>query len=53
MDRPEKNCEDAQETARIRVAVIGTGLAGLTSVYLLHHDRLKRYSVEVFEKVCN
>jgi predicted NAD/FAD-binding protein len=34
-----------------RVAVIGTGLAGLTTAYLLHHDKQKRYEVTLFEQV--
>lgn len=34
-----------------RVAIIGTGLAGLTTAYLLHHDRQKRYEVTLFEQV--
>lgn len=36
---------------KIRVAVIGSGLAGLTAAYLLARDTEKRYSVEIFETV--
>lgn len=36
---------------KIRVAVIGSGLAGLTAPYLLARDTEKRYSVEIFETV--
>lgn len=38
---------------KIRVAVIGSGLAGLTAAYLLARDTAKRYSVEIFEMVCD
>lgn len=34
-----------------RVAVVGTGLAGLTTAYLLQNDDQKRYSVTLFEQV--
>lgn len=34
-----------------RVAIIGTGLAGLTTAYLVHHDGRKRYGVTLFEQV--
>jgi protoporphyrinogen oxidase len=34
-----------------RVAVIGTGLAGLTTAYLLQNDDQKRYQVTLFEQV--
>ncbi|KAL7924596.1 hypothetical protein ACQKWADRAFT_287059 [Trichoderma austrokoningii] len=33
-----------------RVAIIGTGLAGLTTAYLLHQDKEKRYEVTLFEQ---
>ncbi|EFZ00047.1 NAD/FAD-binding protein [Metarhizium robertsii] len=33
-----------------RVAIIGTGLAGLTTAYLVHHDGRKRYGVTLFEQ---
>lgn len=36
---------------RSRVAIIGTGLAGLTTAYLLHQDQQKRYDVTLFEQV--
>ena len=35
-----------------RVAIVGSGLAGLVSAYLLHHDQRQRYAVKVFESVC-
>lgn len=38
---------------RIRVAIVGSGLAGLTVAYLLAHDSEKRYEVEIFEAVSN
>lgn len=34
------------------VAVIGSGMAGLVTAYLLHHDPLQRYQVRLLEKVC-
>jgi hypothetical protein len=34
-----------------RVAIIGSGLAGLLSAHLLHGDRKQRYAVKVFESV--
>ena len=36
---------------RKRVAVIGSGLAGLTAAYLLQRDPKQRYEVTVFESV--
>lgn len=35
-----------------RVAIVGSGLAGLVSAYLLHNDRQQRFAVKVFESVC-
>ncbi|KAL7935146.1 hypothetical protein V8C35DRAFT_279600 [Trichoderma chlorosporum] len=35
---------------RLRVAIIGTGLAGLTTAYLLQNDARKRYEVTLFEQ---
>ncbi len=34
-----------------RVAIIGTGLAGLTTAYLLQNDSKRRYEVTLFEQV--
>lgn len=34
-----------------RVAIVGSGLAGLVSANLLHNDRQQRYEVKVFESV--
>lgn len=39
------------ETARERVAIIGTGLAGLTTAHLLQNDPKKRYAVTLLEQV--
>lgn len=33
------------------VAVIGTGMAGLVTAYLLHRDPQQRYRVQLLEKV--
>ncbi|KAK6860829.1 FAD/NAD(P)-binding domain-containing protein [Apiospora arundinis] len=37
---------------KVRVAVVGTGMAGLATGYLLQQDKLQRYSVTLFERVC-
>lgn len=36
---------------KMKVAIVGTGMAGLATGYLLQHDELQRYSVTLFEKV--
>lgn len=33
------------------VAIIGSGMAGLVSAYLIQRDRQQRYEVEIFETV--
>lgn len=33
------------------VAIIGSGMAGLVTAYLLRRDPLQRYEVEIFETV--
>lgn len=38
--------------ARSSVAVVGTGMAGLATAYLLSRDPERRFDVEVFEAVC-
>lgn len=45
-----KTTSDVKER-RQSVAVIGSGLAGLTTAYLLSHDKENRYDVEVLESV--
>ncbi|UKZ80045.1 hypothetical protein TrVFT333_007810 [Trichoderma virens FT-333] len=40
----------ANGEGKTRVAIIGTGLAGLTTAYLLHNDKQKRYQVTLFEQ---
>ncbi|KAK8073154.1 hypothetical protein PG996_006502 [Apiospora saccharicola] len=35
---------------KMKVAIVGTGMAGLATGYLLQHDELQRYSVTLFEK---
>ncbi|KAL7942727.1 hypothetical protein V8C42DRAFT_331744 [Trichoderma barbatum] len=40
----------ANGVGKTRVAIIGTGLAGLTTAYLLQHDKQKRYQVTLFEQ---
>ncbi|CAI6100490.1 unnamed protein product [Clonostachys chloroleuca] len=39
-----------QTEGQARVAIIGTGLAGLTTAHLLHNDERQRYSVTLFEQ---
>ncbi len=38
---------------KCRVAVVGSGMAGLVTAYLLNQDAERRYKVEVFEIVRN
>jgi protoporphyrinogen oxidase len=35
----------------IRVAIVGSGLAGLTTAFLLQSDSRKRFEITVFEQV--
>ena len=37
--------------AKQKVAIVGSGMAGLVTAHLLHHDLRQRYSVTVFESV--
>ncbi|KAG5984257.1 hypothetical protein E4U55_005528 [Claviceps digitariae] len=46
----EQQHEKTSDERDTRVAVIGTGLAGLTTAYLLHHDKQKRFAVTIFEQ---
>ncbi|KAK0638505.1 hypothetical protein B0T16DRAFT_338923 [Cercophora newfieldiana] len=45
---PESRSRDAGTP--IRTAIIGTGLAGLTTAYLLHNDERQRYHVTLLEQ---
>lgn len=36
---------------QIRIAIVGSGMAGLVTAYLLNKDTEKRYSVTIFEEV--
>jgi predicted NAD/FAD-binding protein len=40
-----------KSNARQKVAIVGSGMAGLVIAHLLHHDLHRRYSVVVFESV--
>ena len=40
-----------EEASRKSVAIIGSGMAGLISAYLLTRDKHQRFDVEVFETV--
>ncbi len=44
--------QQAEDGSRTSVAVIGSGMAGLVSAYLLTQDKDQRFDVEVFETVC-
>lgn len=41
----------ASVESRQSVAVVGTGMAGLITAYILRNDSRGRFDVEVFEKV--
>lgn len=43
--------ETSNRPRKARVAIVGTGLAGLTTAYLLDHDEENRYQVTLFEQV--
>ena len=43
--------EKTERRPKRRVAVVGSGMAGLTTAYLLHNDEEERYEVTVFEVV--
>lgn len=36
---------------KIRVAIVGTGMAGLVTAHLLAQDPRQRYQITIFEKV--
>lgn len=40
-----------QKQKRRDVAVVGTGMAGLVTAYLLHHDPQQRFRVRLVDKV--
>jgi 2-polyprenyl-6-methoxyphenol hydroxylase-like FAD-dependent oxidoreductase len=48
MDEDKPQPDAARKT---RVAIVGTGLAGLTTAYLLQNDDKRRYEVTLFEQV--
>ncbi|KAM6510841.1 hypothetical protein FSOLCH5_011286 [Fusarium solani] len=51
MEQPQKVSSKGHDlVGQKRVAVIGTGLAGLTTAYLLRSDEQERYSVTLFEQ---
>lgn len=41
----------SKSKSKSKVAIVGTGLAGLTTAFLLRQDRQQRYSVTLFEQV--
>lgn len=43
----------AEGQGRKTMAIVGSGMAGLVTAYLLQRDRQKRYDVEIFETVNN
>lgn len=40
-----------KSSVKQKVAVVGSGMAGLVTAHLLHNDMRQRYSVTVFESV--
>lgn len=42
---------EGETNLKCRVAVVGSGMAGLVTAYLLNQDPENRYNVEVFEIV--
>ncbi|PNP39528.1 hypothetical protein TGAMA5MH_08546 [Trichoderma gamsii] len=50
MHQNQPRIRPADGCSKSRVAIIGTGLAGLTTAYLLHQDKQKRYEVTLFEQ---
>lgn len=42
---------ERDKNVKCRVAVVGSGMAGLVTAYLLNQDSEHRYNVEVFELV--
>lgn len=42
---------DTTPKPKISVAIIGTGLAGLATAYLLHQDKRTRFEITLFEQV--
>ncbi|KAM0326353.1 hypothetical protein ACHAQA_006955 [Verticillium albo-atrum] len=53
MRRPRADPADANGSRQERVAIIGTGLAGLTTAHLLQNDDQNRYAVTLFEQAPN
>ncbi|KAK2616671.1 hypothetical protein QQS21_000494 [Conoideocrella luteorostrata] len=50
LSKEQPQAEPANCARKIRVAIVGTGLAGLTTAYLLQQDKQKRYHVTLFEQ---
>lgn len=47
-----RNCQPAtMGETKLRVAVVGTGMAGLVTAHLLAQDPRQRYHLTIFEKV--
>lgn len=42
---------ESSPNPKIRVAIIGSGLAGLATAYLLHQDNRSRFDITLFEQV--
>ena len=42
---------DEKQETRKKVAVVGSGMAGLVMAYLLQQDPKRQHEVEIFEKV--
>ncbi|EEQ31429.1 hypothetical protein McanMca71_004460 [Microsporum canis] len=48
-ENPNQQAGGGSDASRISVAVIGTGMAGLVTAYLLQHDERQKFDIEVFE----
>ncbi|ODA83524.1 hypothetical protein RJ55_02038 [Drechmeria coniospora] len=48
--RRRSSAGQKEDSRRIQVAIVGTGLAGLTTAHLLHNDARGRYEVTLFEQ---
>lgn len=46
-----KMTSSKKSNAEQKVAIVGSGMAGLVTAHLLHNDMHQRYSVTVFESV--
>ena len=48
---PNQRAGSNSDGSRISVAIVGTGMAGLVTAYLLRNDESQKFDIEVFESV--